>query len=493
MTPSSAYTRAVVSGALLALAYPPIGLGFLAFIAVVPLFGILRESGFRRTFWYTWVSGLVFLGISLSWIRHITWAGMVLAVLVLAIFYALPFAMSALMMKRSEALGLALLPFATAGVEWLRSFGQLAFPWMIFGNSMTAYPFLIQFADLTSAFGVSAWVIAVNIAVWLFIRRRTLLRAAFPVLLFAVPAVYSYVVMRTPDPAVEPLRVALIQGNVSPEEKWGAGMEEWNINLYRSMSIESLRSKPQMIIWPETAVPVYLADVPMYDRKVQSMVDSTGVPVLTGMPSIDWETYMTWNAAGLFLPGEQAPERYKKIHLVPFGEAFPLDEIFPDLRKINFGQANWDEGTETMVFHPPGLPPFNTVICFESIFPDLVRKFVIKGSQFIVVITNDVWFGPYASPIQHAMISVMRAIEFHRPVVRCANTGISMIIDARGRILKRTGTFERTTLTGEIMPDTRMSFYARHGNLFSMFSVLVSAAAMVYVAAGLKRAGKGSL
>ena len=494
MKSASAHVRAVVSGVLMALAYPPIGFAFLSFAGLVPLFAILREHGFGRAFWYVWLSGLVFLGISLSWIRHITWGGMVLAILVLAVFYALPFAMTALLMKRWERAGLVVLPFAVAAVEWLRSFDQLAFPWMILGNSQTAYPFLIQFADITSVFGVSAWVAAVNIAIWLLIRRRTVANAALLITLFAVPALYSYYAMHMPGTEGVPLRVALIQGNVPPDEKWGEGMEEWNINLYRSMSIESLRYDPQLIVWPETAVPVYLADTPHYARKVQSMVDSTGVPVLTGMPAIDWDTYETWNAAGLFTPGGTEVKRYDKIHLVPFGEAFPMDGIFPDLRKIDFGQANWDEGNETVVFDVPGLPSFNAAVCFESIFPDLIRKFIVKGSTFIVVITNDVWFGPYASPIQHAMISAMRAIEFHRPVVRCANTGISMIIDAHGRILKRTGTFERTMLTGEIIPESRMTVYARYGNIFSIFSVVVSVAAMiVYVAAKRKYAGEGKV
>ena len=173
-------------------------------------------------------------------------------------------------------------------------------------------------------------------------------------------------------------------------------------------------------------------------------------------------------------------ERYDKIHLVPFGEAIPLDDIFPSLRKFHLGQANWDAGTKPVVFNSPQLPPFNVAICFESIFPDLIRKFIVRGSQFIVVITNDVWFGPYSSPVQHAMISVLRAIEFHLPVVRCANTGISMIIDPYGRVVNKTKTFERDILIGDIIPGTKKTVYAKFGNFFSMLCLLISLFSIIF-------------
>jgi apolipoprotein N-acyltransferase len=240
------------------------------------------------------------------------------------------------------------------------------------------------------------------------------------------------------------------------------------------MSLGAMSEKPDLFVWPETAIPTYLLESPFYRYQVQSIADSTGVPILTGLPSIDIKTDETWNSAGLFLPGDFDVQRYHKIHLVPFGEAFPLDEVFPSLRKIELGQANWDEGTEKLVFQAPSLPPFHVAICFESIFPDLNRDFIRKGSEFITVITNDVWFGPYASPIQHAMISVLRAIEFHRPVVRCANTGISMFIDPYGRVERRTKTFERTILTGSITPRSDLTFYARYGNVFSLGCLLYS-------------------
>ena len=231
-------------------------------------------------------------------------------------------------------MGLFMFPFLTAGIEWIRSYDQLAFPWMIIGNSQTGYPLLIQFADITSVYGVSWWVAMVSVSLYLILKKRTPVRWMFLGLLFIVPVSYSWLVMHGPTDTGRDIRVALIQGNVSPEEKWGMGLEEWNINLYCSMSIESMAYKPDLIVWPETAVPVYIVDIPSYRRTVQSLVDSIGVPVLTGLPSIDFDTDRTWNSAGLFVPGGDEITRYHKIHLVPFGEAILWTIFFPFLKTL---------------------------------------------------------------------------------------------------------------------------------------------------------------
>ena len=482
MKTSTAFLCAVISGILLCCAYPPFWLGFLAFTAFVPMFYIVDFYKPLRVFLWAWFSGTVFLGISMCWLcRHpdVPWLIIIPVVIIQAFFYALPFVCMGYIRRISPWAGLAVFPFAVAGIEWIRSFDQLAFPWMILGNSQTAYPWLIQFADITSAYGVSWWIAMVNVSVYLLIRKRSVKRGAILAVLFVVPLVYSQIVInKSPDSGQE-ITVALIQGNVFPEEKWADGQEEWNINLYRSMSIESMAYNPDIIVWPETATPVYLVEIGSYRRMVQSLVDSIGVPIFTGFPAINFDTGDTWNSSGLFLPGKNEVERYHKIHLVPFGEAIPLDNYFPSLKNLHLGQANWSRGTEIVLFEPPGIPPFNAAICFESIFPDLIRKFILKGSQFIVVITNDVWFGAFASPIQHAMISAMRAIEFHRPVVRCANTGVSMIIDSCGKVKKMTETNERTILVETISPADTETIYLRFGNIFSLASFLITLISLI--------------
>lgn len=480
MRNSTALLFAFVSGAVLSCAYPPVGLGFLAYGALVPMLFIMHDQPPGKVLCYSFFSGLVFHALTLNWIRHITWVGMIAAVLILAVFYSLPFIIARLVRMTLPRFWLFLFPFMVAGIEWFRSFDTLAFPWMIMGNSQTSYPFLIQFADITSAFGVSFWVVAVNVAVYLLIRRRSPVRWGCLLALFVIPLLYSHIVMRLPDGDTQAVNVAIIQGNVSPEEKWGSGNEMWNINLYLDMTREAMAFKPDLVVWPETAVPVYLCEWPRFRSMVQALVDSSGVPLLTGTPAIDYASGDTWNAAAFFLPGDYEVQVYKKMHLVPFGEKVPLSGYFPFLENFELGQANWAVGTQPVVFTARHIPPFHVPICFESIFPDLNRAFVVRGSRFIMVITNDVWFGPFASPIQHAMIAVMRAIEFHQPVVRCANTGISMLIDHHGIVRSRTKTFERDILYGTIHPGAGTTFYARFGNVFSIFCFGITMISLAY-------------
>ncbi|MFC1651160.1 apolipoprotein N-acyltransferase [Candidatus Latescibacterota bacterium] len=480
MSKKTAFICTLISAIILGCAYPPVGLGFLAYVGLIPMIFVLRSMTTRQVLLWSFVMGLIFHVITVSWIRHITWIGMVFSVIALSFFYTLPFIFSKPIIKIYPKKGILLFPFAVAGFEWIRSFDVLAFPWMILGNSQTYYPRLIQFADITSAYGVSFWVAMINVSVYFLIMRRTFSRWIFLVLLFVLPFMYSWAVINAGQDGTKKITVALIQGNVFPDQKWGLGKQFWNLQLYEDMSIEAMAEHPDLIVWPETATPVYLLETASFRHMVQSLVDSINVPILTGTPSIDYKSEKKWNSAAYFLPGQFEVERYDKINLVPFGESIPFNSIFPALNKIQLGQANWDKGSKPVVFSSPELPPFNVAVCFESIFPDLIRKFVIRGSRFIVVITNDVWFGPYSSPIQHAMISSLRAIEFHLPVVRCANTGISMVIDRYGRVTDKTKTFERDILIGDITPGTKKTVYARFGNIFSLFCLVISLASNIF-------------
>ncbi len=476
------YGPVVLSSVILALAYPPFGLGFLAFIGLIPMLSVVETENPGKVFLKFWLSGTLFHAATVLWISHVTWVGAVLAVIFLGLMYAVPFTTAAYARTCGPDLRMFALPCFVAGFEWVCSHDVLAFPWMIFGNSQASYPWIVQFADITSVFGVSWWVVAVNVIVYLAVKERNARYAAVLAALFIVPFTYSQVVIHASPQGGRSVRVAIVQGNVPQDDKWG-GDVEWNIDLYRTMSLQAAERRPDLLVWPETAIPAYVLQDPYYLHMVQSFVDTLGIPVLTGLPTVEldrkkpYEERETWNSAALFMPGGvDKTQRYDKIHVVPFGEAFPFDNVFPQLRKIDLGQANWNEGKERVVFRGQGLSPFHVAICFESIFPDLNREFIRKGSSFITVITNDAWFGPRTAPYQHAMISAMRAIEFHRPVVRCANTGVSMIIDPYGRIEKKTATFERTVLFGTITPRTDMSVYAKIGNVFSTGCLVISLA-----------------
>ena len=218
MKKSTSLIYALISALILGCAYPPVGLGFLAYFCLVPMLYIASSLKPGRVFFLSFLSGLLFHGFTVSWMRYITWVGMIAAIIFLALFYSLPFFFTGLVSKVFPRRGIFVFPFAVAGIEWARSFDLLAFPWMILGNSQTYYPWLIQFADITSAFGVSWWIAMINVEVFFLIKRRTVFRWGFLALLFIIPLTYSWIVMKTPAGTDSKLKIALIQGNVFPDE-----------------------------------------------------------------------------------------------------------------------------------------------------------------------------------------------------------------------------------------------------------------------------------
>ena len=477
------------SGLLLALSFPPLRTGFLAYVGLVPLLFLLdhdhRTSAVLK---YGCLTGFFFSLGSLYWIAWDTEPGLfvivpaTVAVALILSLYSMLFAFCfAFLRWRVGQCALLAVPFLWTAIEYLRSLGALAFPWTSLAYTQTYYLPFIQFASFTSAYGVSFWVIALNVALYLWIKKGLRRRYSALILmvlgaLFFFPYVHGQKVMseRTTNSV---LRAALIQGNVDPRVKWDERYRGHNVDVYVRMTERGVDERVELVIWPETALPVHVAHEKEYRRTVQNLADSLDVPILTGAPHYTFhqkEGYLFHNSAFLFTPGDERLREYSKIHLVPFSERMPFKRIFPFLDRFNFGQADFSPGTEYTLFEI-GEGRFAVLICFESIFPELVREFVRRGADFLVVITNDAWFGKTSSPYQHARIAIFRAIENRIGLARCANTGVSMFVDPFGRVTKETELFTRTAVCGEVSFADGETFYTRHGNVFSQACVLVSA------------------
>jgi apolipoprotein N-acyltransferase len=216
---------------------------------------------------------------------------------------------------------------------------------------------------------------------------------------------------------------------------------------------------------------------------VQNTCDELNTPLLVGtndygvQPDGSIEYY---NSAFLFTPHGGYPTIYNKIHLVPFSEKLPYDEYLGITKRIQLGQSDFSNGKELTIFRIPQ-GSFATLICFESVYPGLVREFVNRGVNFLVNITNDGWFGKTHGPFQHARIAVFRAIENRIAIARCANTGISMFIDPYGRVKKPTRIYLRDLIVDSIPLkgkkvggwNTR-TFYARYGDWFAQVCLLIA-------------------
>ncbi len=241
------------------------------------------------------------------------------------------------------------------------------------------------------------------------------------------------------------------------------------IGIYKRLTKEALKQRPDLVIWPETATPFYFNGVGENDSVMSAdlidFVKQNRVPLLTGSPTYEVKPnrqIIGRNSAFLLSAQGNVEAVYHKMHLVPFGEYVPLKSILFFVGKMVQAIGDFQPGTDyTVMTVPYGEPgrqkeaKLCTVICYEIIFPDLVRKFVDQGAQIVTTITNDAWFGKTAAPYQHFSMAVFRAVENRVPVARAANTGVSGFIDSRGRILQTSGIFTEAYLTHQLIPGHR--------------------------------------
>jgi len=230
----------------------------------------------------------------------------------------------------------------------------------------------------------------------------------------------------------------------------------------------------EMIVWPETAVPLYVTHSSTYLDTIAALAAEAGAHILTGFPDYQrGENGITYYNSAMLVSPDRGPVReYRKIHLVPFGEMIPYEDRISFLKNINFGEGDFSPGRFYEVFQV-GSRKFSVAICFEAIYPSLVRKFVARGAGFIVNITNDEWFGASAGPYQHAEMAVMRSVECRVGLARCANTGLSMLVDPYGRVTRRTELFTRDTLVGDVAEGSGRTPYRRAGHLVDLGLLVV--------------------
>ncbi len=477
-----------LTGLAFGLAFPPFRFGFLAYWALVPFFTLLEGKNTKETIRWSYVTGLFVHLTTLYWIGWVTLPGAIGAILFLPLFFVLYGLGHNLLANRLGPQFIYVIPFWWTAIEYLRSLGQVGFPWISLGYTQTYYTALIQYASATSVFGVSFWVVWINVLIYDLLHSLDNVRKCVRLLvaivaLFALPLLHGWIVLHQPGQVREKVRLALIQGNIDPYEKWDEAFLDENFTTYERLTNLALRQRPDLVVWPETALPTYIRYDAHYLRWMREHVRNWDVPVLTGVP--DYDVYSdgstrTYNAAFLFDPNQNEIQRYDKIQLVPFGERVPYQGMLGWFKRLldrlEMGEGDFSPGKAVRVFsfrkrfEADSLVRdvrFGTVICFESVFPDLVRKFVARGAEFLIVITNDGWFGRTSGPYQHAQAAVFRAIENRCWLARCANTGISAFIDPYGRVVKRSGLDEEAILVGDVELRKGETFFSKHGNVFS--------------------------
>ncbi|MGH7386744.1 MAG: apolipoprotein N-acyltransferase, partial [Candidatus Rokuibacteriota bacterium] len=414
------------SGVLGALAFPKTNWSLLAWIWLVPALvsGATRPRGAALR--DGWLAGTVFYVVLLRWLDHtflhysaIPWPLTWLPITALAAYCglylgALACAVAWLRGRLGVGPALALTPALWVVGEWLRGWLMGGFPWGLLGYSQSAQLPVIQIAELGGVYAVSFLIVAVNAALAaLFVPgpRRAWPGAATAVILLAAGLGFGvHALARASTDDGGSVEVAVIQPSIEQTAKWDPARHAQILGIYEQLTREAARARPAIVLWPETATTIFLRGDPVLLERLTRLSEEVGTPLLVGsIDRRDGPRGQFLNSAFL-LTGQGITAKYDKIHLVPFGEYVPLAGLLGFVKGWAEFISEFGAGDTETVFPLPGAA-FGTVICYEVIFPELFRGFVVGGAGFMANITNDAWFGETSGPWQHLGMLPLRAVE----------------------------------------------------------------------------------
>ncbi|MBU6432532.1 MAG: apolipoprotein N-acyltransferase [Nitrospirae bacterium] len=507
------------SGLFLPLSFPNYDLGLLAWIALVPLHWALDGKTKTQAFWIGWLSGTIAFTGMMAWVvtamntygkvpMVISYGIMLLLTAYLGLYVGLYSAGAVWFRSLIPRYGLFAVPCLWVTLELIRTYFLSGLPWGLLGYSQYRQIEVIQIADHMGVYGVSFLIVLVNVALaellsWLMPLCRGFRPARLPWELVTMTALlvtlsWEYglgTLSGAPFSGVprSSINVGVVQPNVDQAVKWDTAYREETLARFDRLT-EQLGHDIDLVIWPEAATPFVFEREPVYQLQLIALANRAQAPILFGSPALrfypDRRPYLL-NSAYLLSPDGQLLGRYDKHHLVPFGEYIPLKSsllMFLDKLVEGIGDFEAGPGPTILTLTPKhrsaaagmtGTTPrpvnFGVAICYEVIFPNLVRQFAANGAEFLVTVTNDAWFGPSSAPSQHFAMVVFRSVENHLAFARAANTGISGFIDPFGRIVEATSIFTEQAVQSTMQVWRPHTFYSQHGDVFAYGCVIICA------------------
>ena len=507
------------SGLFVPLSFPKSDLGLLAWIALVPLQWALDGRSKTQAFWIGWLSGTIAFTGMMAWVVTamttygkvppvISYGLMLLLTAYLGLYVGLYSAGTVWFQTLIPRYGLFAAPCLWVSLELIRTYVLSGLPWGLLGYSQYRQIEVIQIADHMGVYGVSFLIVLVNVALAeLLSRLMPLLRGFRPaklpwelvavtVLLVTLSWEYGLGTLSGApfsDIPRSSISVGVVQPNVDQAVKWDTAYREETLARFDRLT-GRLGSATDLVIWPEAATPFVFEREPVYQLQLIALAHRAQAPILFGSPALrfypDRRPYLL-NSAYLLSPDGQLLGRYDKHHLVPFGEYIPFkSSLLFFLDKLVEGIGDFEAGPGptilTMTPKPrsaaagiagttPGPVQFGVAICYEVIFPNLVRQFAANGAEFMVTVTNDAWFGRSSAASQHFAMVVFRSVENHLAFARAANTGISGFIDPFGRIVEATPIFTEQAVQAPMQVWRPQTFYSRYGDVFAYGCVIICA------------------
>jgi apolipoprotein N-acyltransferase len=496
----------IVSGIILGISFPPFPFPFtlLIFVGLIPYFIVIKKrttlaSINKATFLFSFFFSITTIYWVGSWSADadpylmLAGAALLLAYPCVMLIPSTLFYLARKVFPKFDALWL--FPIFWVTLEYLLSLTDLRFPWLLLGHGLAKFNLFIQGADIIGTNGLSLAVAYINVLIYKsFFEKKVeeklrLKPSLIALLIFLSLLIYGVYKVSSFNISERKVTVGIVQPDLNPWDKWETGNLGQLTNQYLELSQKCVDGGAEIILWPETALPVYAfgGTYQAVKNTIFNFLDSNNVSLLTGMPDIIYDLnedsipedakfseqgnyyYRTYNAVIGLNPGTREIQRYGKMKLVPLGEKVPFADQFAflgDIFKWGVGLSDWNIGKDTTVFkiYNDKLDTIKVggLVCYESVDPVFVTAFVQKGAEMITVVTNDSWYGKSSGPYQHKDFAILRAVENRRSVVRCANGGVSCIINAKGEILAETELYTRTTLVGEVPLQTEKTFYSEN-------------------------------
>lgn len=483
----------LAGGSLLPLAFAPFGLWPIAFISIALLFLAWLDNTPKQAFWRGWLFGIGMFGFGVSWV-HISMhyfggvsipLSMFLTGLFVLFFALFPATVGYLARKMFPMLGnnhaiqlIISFPVLWVFFEWVRSWVLTGFPWLNLGYGQIDSP-LSGYAPLWGIYGIS---LAVTVSAGLVITSwvdRAAWKKYIPLLVFIWLFPLGLKNIDWSEPTGEPITVSMIQGNIPQDQKWLPEQRKPQLELYYQLSQKNWGTS-DLIIWPETAIPALHHQAESFLKGLAQEARMNSSELLIGIPVYDKQEDVYYNTM-LTLGNDES--FYQKQHLVPFGEYLPLPGLFQHfVDYFSIPMSNFSSGTsEKPILHVAGHKA-GISICYEDVFGEEVIM-ALPEASFLINASNDAWFGDSIAPHQHLEIARMRSLETGRYMLRSTNTGVSAVIDPKGKIVAESPQFETHVLTHTIQPMRGASVYVVFGNIpiiFILFAMIFAGFVIEY-------------
>jgi len=498
---------------LLGLSFPKFGQPAFGWVALAPLLAVAWDCGrartLRRAFLLGWIAGLAYFAIALYWLVGVMtqYGGLStpVAVLVgallmayLALFVALAAWIVAVAVRAFGPHALLVAPAAWVTGELGRTYLWSGFPWALLGYSQVTVLPIAQTASLVGVYGLSMLLAFTSgtLTYALVAPRRRFVPLASVFALIAVLAVWGS--WRIRDQALTragtPIRVGVVQGDISQDEKWAGALQDAIMKRYIDLSRAALAENARFVLWPESSLPFYFELDPAGVAPIRRLAREGHAAFLVGSDQVEQVRFVPgqpppqereryYNAAFLVLPDGLTGAVYRKMHLVPFGEYVPLKKLLFFVAPLVEAVSDFSPGDKPATLPVAGHVA-STAICYEVVYPQLIAGFVDRGSELLTTITNDAWFGTSSAAYQHWDQAAMRSIEQDRYLARAANTNISEFVDLYGRVLGETALFEPAVQVREVRFLTERTVYGHIGDSVAYAGLVM---AIVLIAGSRKR------